>query len=242
MKEAGRLAALTLEMIEEHVQEGVTTGELDRICHRFIVDKLKAIPACLGYKGFPKSICTSVNNVVCHGIPRDSEVLVSGDIINIDVTVIKDGWHGDTSKMYSVGDVSLDARDLSIVSYNAMMAGIQAITPGKDIGVVGTAIEDYIKNTPYSICKEFCGHGIGRSFHEYPCVLSFSHVYDLIMVPGMTFTVEPIINFGKRYTQKRNNCEWVVYTADNTLSAQHEHTVLVTKSGYEILTLRNEEI
>lgn len=241
MKEAGHQAALVLEMIGEYVVDGVTTEELDQICHDFIVNELKSIPACLGYKGFPKSICTSVNDVVCHGIPSSSEVLSNGDIINIDVTVIADGFHGDTSRMYSVGEVSDDASNISKASYHAMMAGINAIKPGKDIGVVGTAIENYLKDTPYSICKEYCGHGIGEEFHEYPCVLSYAHEYGIILAPGMTFTVEPIINLGSRDSIKKEGCDWVVYTKDGTLSAQHEHTILVTKRGFEILTLRDEE-
>jgi methionyl aminopeptidase len=242
MKVAGELAASVLEMIEEHVVSGISTYELDRICHEYITRDLKAIPAPLNYHGFPKSICTSVNDTVCHGIPREDEILKDGDIINIDITVIKDKFHGDTSKMFLVGDVSSRAKELCNVAHMAMWEGIGAIKPGLDIGVVGAAIEDYVHtNSTFHIARNFSGHGIGTEFHEFPPILPYRNHYDVMMEPGMTFTVEPIINESTPQTIEKVDSPWVVYTMDGGLSAQYEHTIMVTKKGYEILTLRGDE-
>lgn len=241
IKIASQLAAEVLQLLDDFIRPGITTEEIDSFCHNHIVKNQRAIPACLGYKGFPKSVCTSVNNIACHGIPNDQEVLKDGDVINVDVTVIKDGYHGDTSKMYYVGEVSKEAQHVCEASYTAMMKGIEAIRPGEDIGVIGTAIEQYVNTTPYSVCREYSGHGIGKNFHEFPSILSFQHEYGILLEPGMTFTVEPIVNEGTDQTEERDGCNWTIYTVDNKISAQHEHTVLVTKQGYEILSLREEE-
>ncbi len=241
MRIAGRLAAEVLEMIGPYVVSGVTTEKLDRICHDYIVDVQQAIPAPLNYRGFPKSICTSVNHQVCHGIPGPKQ-LKNGDIINIDVTVIKDGFHGDTSKMFLVGDaVSVRAKRLVTVTQEAMYLGIQKVRPGAQLGDIGHAIQRHAEAHGFSIVQEFCGHGIGRGFHEDPQVLHYGKPKTgLALEPGMTFTIEPMINFGKRDVKILPD-GWTAVTKDHSLSAQWEHTVLVTESGYEILTLRREE-
>ena len=240
MRVAGRLAAEVLEMVDEHVRPGVTTTELDRICHDHIVNEQKAIPAPLNYRGFPKSICTSVNNQVCHGIPGNKR-LKKGDIVNIDITVIKDGYHGDTSKMFFVGEPSILARRLTSVTREAMFIGISRIRPGASLGDIGNAIQSFVESKNYSVVREYCGHGIGRSFHEEPQVLHYGNPGEgMVLMPGMCFTVEPMVNAGKRYIKLLPD-GWTVVTKDRSLSAQWEHTVLVTREGHEILTLRAEE-
>ena len=240
MRVAGRLAAQVLEMIEDHVQPGVTTDELNRICHEFIVNEQQAIPAPLNYRGFPKSICTSVNHQVCHGIPSNKR-LKKGDIVNIDITVIKDGFHGDTSKMFLVGEPSILARRLVRVTQEAMRIGIAEIRPGASLGDIGHAIQTFVEGRQYSVVQEYCGHGIGREFHEEPQVLHYGKPGEgMILAPGMCFTVEPMVNAGKRYIKMLPD-DWTVVTKDRSLSAQWEHTILVTDDGHEILTLRDEE-
>lgn len=237
MRVAGRLAAEVLQMIAPHVRPGVSTGELDRICHEYIVDVQQAIPANVGYRGFPKAICTSVNNVICHGIPSDAKVLKDGDIINIDVTVIKDGWHGDTSRMYFVGEPSVLARRLVAVTREAMFRGIRMIRPGARLGDIGHAIQSYVESERFSVVREYCGHGIGRVYHEDPQVLHYgSPGTGVELKPGMTFTVEPMVNAGARHTRVLPD-GWTVVTRDRSLSAQWEHTCLVTDSGVELLTV-----
>jgi methionyl aminopeptidase len=236
MREAGRLAASVLDMIEPFVQPGVTTVELDQRCHDFIVEELKSIPANLNYRGFPKTICTSVNHVVCHGIPGDKR-LKTGDIINIDVTVIRDGFHGDTSRMYFVGAPSILARRLTTVCYESMWHGIETVRPGAHLGDIGHAIQTYAESNGFSVVREYCGHGIGRVYHEDPQVLHYGKPgTGMELVTGMTFTIEPMINAGRRDVRLLND-GWTVVTKDQSLSAQWEHTVLVTETGYEVLTL-----
>ena len=240
MRVAGRLAADVLDMIGEHVQPGVTTDELDTICHDFITRVQGAIPAPLNYRGFPKSICTSVNHQVCHGIPGNKRVK-RGDIVNVDITVIKDGFHGDTSKMFFVGEPSVLARRLVQVTREAMFRGIGAVGPGRTLGDVGHAIQQFVESQGYSVVREYCGHGIGREFHEDPQVLHYGKPGEgLVLRPGMCFTVEPMVNAGKRFIQLLPD-GWTVVTKDRSLSAQWEHTVLVTEDGFEILTLRADE-
>ncbi len=240
MRVAGRLAGQVLEMIEEHVRPGTTTGQLDRICHEYIVREQQAIPAPLDYRGFPKSICTSVNHQVCHGIPSDKR-LKKGDIINIDITVIKDGYHGDTSKMFFVGEPSVLARRLVKVTQEAMRAGIAQIRPGAALGDIGYAIQTHVEACGYSVVREYCGHGIGRGFHEEPQVLHYGNAgVGLGLREGMCFTVEPMINAGKSAIKLLPD-GWTVVTKDRSLSAQWEHTILVTADGHEVLTLRQEE-
>ena len=235
MRTAGRLAASVLDMIGEHVKVGVTTDELNSICHDFIVNELNAIPAPLNYRGFPKSICTSINNVVCHGIPGP-RALKKGDIINIDVTVIKDEFHGDTSRMYFAGKPSIKASRLSRICYEAMMCGVETIKPGTRLGDLGYAVQKHAESYGYSVVREYCGHGIGRRFHEEPHILHYGKPdTGAQLLPGMTFTVEPMLNAGKKETRLQAD-RWTVVTSDGSLSAQWEHTVLVTESGYEILT------
>jgi len=236
MRVAGRLAAEVLDMVTEHVTPGITTGELDQICHRHIVDEQQAVPAPLDYRGFPKSICTSVNHVICHGIPGNKK-LKTGDIINIDITVIKDGFHGDTSRMFLVGKSTVQGRRIVEVAYQSMKLGIEQVRPGARLGDIGHAIQTYAEGTGCSVVREYCGHGIGRVFHEEPQVLHYGDPgTGLELVPGMTFTVEPMINLGKRHSRLLPD-GWTVVTKDHSLSAQWEHTVAVTESGYEILTL-----
>ena len=240
MRVAGRLAAEVLEMIGEHVRPGVTTDELDRICHDHIVNQQQAIPAPLNYRGFPKSICTSVNHQVCHGIPGD-KTLKKGDILNIDITVIKDGFHGDTSKMFLVGDASPFARRLVEVTQQALWKGIELVRPGTTLGDIGHAIETFVHGQHFSVVHEYCGHGIGRGFHEDPQVLHYGQPgTGLTLQEGMTFTIEPMVNAGKRQVKLLGD-GWTVVTKDRKLSAQWEHTILCTADGYEVLTLRDEE-
>ncbi len=236
MRAAGRLAGLVLDMIEAHVKPGVTTEELDRLCHEYIVNELESVPANLNYRGFPKTICTSVNHVVCHGIPNDRK-LKNGDIVNIDVTVIRDGFHGDTSRMYVVGSPSVLARRLIDVCHEAMWRGIRSVRPGARLGDIGHAIQSYAEANDFSVVREYCGHGIGRIYHEDPQVLHYGKPgTGLELQPGMTFTIEPMINAGRRDVRLLPD-GWTVVTRDQSLSAQWEHTVLVTDTGYEVLTL-----
>jgi methionyl aminopeptidase len=236
MRVAGRLAAEALDMIGEHVRPGITTGELDRICHDFITGEQQAVPAPLNYRGFPKSICTSVNHVVCHGIPGD-KTLRDGDICNIDITVIKEGFHGDTSRMFRVGQTNVLAERLIDVCRESMWAGIEQIRPGATLGDIGHAVQIHAEAERFSIVREYCGHGIGRIFHEDPQVLHYGTPgTGLELRAGMTFTVEPMVNAGKRHVKLLAD-GWTVVTKDHSLSAQWEHTVLVTATGYEVLTL-----
>jgi methionyl aminopeptidase len=240
MRLAGRLAAEVLDYIAPYVKPGVTTGELDRLCHEYMVNVQGTTPAPLnyappGYRPFPKAICTSVNHQVCHGIPGD-RVLKNSDVVNIDVTVIKDGYHGDTSRMYFVGESSIAARRLCEVTYDCMWLGIEQVRPGATIGDIGHAIQTHAEKHGYSVVREFCGHGIGRKFHEEPQILHYGKPGTLEkLVAGMTFTVEPMINAGRREIKELAD-GWTIVTKDHSLSAQWEHTVLVTETGYEVLT------
>ena len=236
MRIAGRLAAEVLRMIRPHVQPGITTGELDRICHDYIVNVQQAVPAPLNYKGFPRSICTSVNHQVCHGIPGDKK-LKKGDIVNIDITVIKDGFHGDTSKMFYIGEPSIQAKRLVQITHECMLKGIAMVRPGTRLGDIGHAIQQHAEAHGFSVVREYCGHGIGREFHEDPQVLHYGQPgTGMVLKPGMTFTIEPMINAGKREVKLLPD-NWTVVTRDHSLSAQWEHTVLVTDKGHEVLTL-----
>lgn len=236
MRVAGELAARVLTMVAPHVRAGVTTGELDDICHRYIVDELDSVPAPLNYRGFPKSVCTSVNHVVCHGIPG-SKKLKNGDIINIDVTVIKDGFHGDTSRMYYVGKPSILADRLCRVTRECMYKGIEIVRPGTRLGDIGHVIQSHAEAHDFSVVREYCGHGIGREFHAEPQVLHYGRAgTGLRLEAGMTFTIEPMLNAGARDTRVLND-QWTVVTRDHSLSAQWEHTILVTADGHEILTV-----
>ena len=240
MRVAGRLAAEVLEMIAPHVRPGISTDELDGICHDYIVSHQKAIPAPLNYRGFPKSICTSVNHQVCHGIPG-AKVLKKGDIVNIDITVIKDGFHGDTSKMFFVGEPSVLARRLVSVTHDALWKGIAQVRPGSHIGDIGHAIQRFVEGEGFSVVREYCGHGIGREFHEDPQILHYGTAGGgMALQPGMCFTIEPMVNAGKRQVKLLPD-GWTVVTRDRKLSAQWEHTLLVTEDGVEVLTLRTEE-
>ena len=241
MREAGRLAAEVLEMIAPYVEPGISTGELDRICHDYMVNVQKVIPAPLNYKGFPKSICTSVNQVVCHGIPSEKKVLKSGDIVNIDITVIKDGFHGDTSEMFLVGKVPSHAERLCAVTRECLYKGIAQVRPGARLGDIGHVIQQHAEANYYSVVRDYCGHGIGRQFHQDPQVLHFGRPdTGMELREGMTFTIEPMINAGKRHTRLKSD-GWTVETRDGRLSAQWEHTLAVTADGVEILTLRKGE-
>ena len=241
MRIAGRMAAEVLELIGEYVVPGISTEELDRICHEHIVNIQKAIPACLGYRGFPKSICTSVNQVVCHGIPADKKILKAGDIINIDVTVIKDGWYGDTSKMYCVGAVPSHAQRLIQISQECLYKGIELVQPGVRLGDIGHAIQTHAEANYYSVVRDYCGHGIGDEFHQEPQVLHYGRPgTGLELLEGMTFTIEPMINAGKHGTKLKRD-GWTVETQDGRLSSQWEHTMLVTADGVEVFTARSEE-
>ena len=236
MRAAGKLAAQTLDMITEHVVPGVTTEELDRLCHMFIT-KNGAIPAPLNYKGFPKSICTSINHVVCHGIP-DEKPLLDGSIVNIDVTCILDGWHGDTSRMFFVGDkMKVMAQRLCDVTYDCTMAGIETVKPGAKLSDIGRAIQEIAHKNRFSVVQDFCGHGLGRSFHAPPSVVHFYNPADdnIILEPGMFFTIEPMINVGT-YQTKVLSDGWTAITKDRKLSAQYEHSLAVTEDGFEIFT------
>ncbi|EKO3712439.1 type I methionyl aminopeptidase [Vibrio metschnikovii] len=258
MRVAGRLAAQVLEMIEPHVKAGVTTEHLNQLCHDYITEVQGAIPAPLNYHGFPKSICTSINHIVCHGIPAEQDsqfgqllrpaVLKNGDIMNIDITVIKDGYHGDTSKMFLIGDVQPADKRLCLVAQECLYLALKKVKPGVQLGEIGTAIEKYIKtnnkNNPrskFSIVRDYCGHGIGAEFHEEPQVVHYKNSDRTLLREGMIFTIEPMINAGKFGCRLDDEDNWTVYTADSKNSAQWEHTILVTADGCEILTLREEE-
>ena len=236
MRVAGRLAAEVLEVVAPHVKPGVTTEELDDVCREHIVKVQQAIPANVGYKGFPKTICTSVNHVICHGIPSHSKILKDGDIVNIDVTVIKDGWHGDTSRMYYVGKPDVRAQRLCTVTFEAMMLGIEQVRPGATLGDIGYAIQRHVEGNGFSVVREYCGHGIGTIYHEDPQVLHYGQPgVGIKLQKGMTFTVEPMVNAGKPQTRLLPD-GWTVVTKDHSLSAQWEHTIAVTDDGFEILT------
>jgi len=241
MRVAGKLAAQVLEMIEPHIKPGVTTLHLDKLCHDFIVNEQQAIPACLNYRGFPKSICTSVNHVVCHGIPCDKQ-LRDGDIINVDVTVIKDGYHGDTSKMFFVGKESIKAKRLVKITQECLYKAINLVKPGCRLGDIGAVIQEHAEGHGFSVVREYCGHGIGKKFHEEDLqILHYGKAgTGETIVPGMTFTIEPMINLGRRNIKLLAD-NWTVVTRDRKLSAQWEHTILVTDSGVEVLTKREEE-
>ena len=241
MRIAGKLAAEVLEMIKPHVIPGITTNEIDQICHDYIVNEQQAIPAPLNYRGFPKSICTSINQTICHGIPNEKP-LKKGDIINIDITVIKDGYHGDTSKMFCVGQVAQHAKRLIDITQESLFLAIDQVKPGATLGDIGHAIQKHAESNRYSIVREFCGHGIGKNFHEDPHVMHFGKAGEGdVLEAGMIFTIEPMLNIGKR-NMKVLKDGWTAVTKDRSLSAQWEHTILVTATGHEILTLRQEEM
>jgi methionyl aminopeptidase len=241
MKVAGRLAAEVLEVVAPYVKAGITTDELDTICHNHIVNEQKAIPAALNYHGFPKSVCTSVNHVICHGIPGDKK-LKDGDIINIDVAVIKDDYFGDTSQMFYVGEPSVLAKRLVTVTQECLYLGIRMVQPGARLGDIGAAIQKHAESQRFSVVREYCGHGIGKAFHEDPQVLHYGKAgTGIILQPGMTFTIEPMINAGGRHVKLLPD-GWTVITKDRKLSAQWEHTLLVTDDGYKVLTLRQGEV
>ena len=240
MRVAGKLAAEVLIMLGDFVKPGITTDDINSICHNFIVNKLECIPAPLNYKGFPKSVCTSVNHQVCHGIPG-SRKLKKGDIVNVDITVIKDGYHGDTSKMFYIGKPSVQAKRLTEITYEALKIGIKTVKPGNTLGDIGFNIQKYVEENNFSVVREFCGHGIGKEFHEEPQVLHYgSQGEGEVLREGMIFTIEPMVNFGKKEVKILPD-QWTVVTKDHSLSAQWEHTVLVTKNGYEVLTIRPDE-
>lgn len=241
MRVAGRLAAEVLEMIGEHIQPGVSTGELDRICHDYIVNVQEAIPAPLNYHGFPKSICTSINQVICHGIPSDDKILKKGDIINVDITVIKDGYHGDTSKMFFVGEPLPAMERLVRITQECLYLAIDMVKPGVQLGDIGHAIQKHAEANHYSVVREYCGHGIGKQFHEEPQILHYGKAgTGMALQEGMIFTIEPMINLGTRHNKMLSD-GWTVVTKDRKASAQWEHTMLVTSNGVEILTKRKEE-
>lgn len=242
MRIAGRLAGEVLKMIRPHTKAGITTEKLDQICHDYIVNEQNAIPAPLNYHGFPKSICTSVNHQVCHGIPGE-KTLKNGDIVNIDITVIKDGFHGDTSKMFMIGEPSIQAKRVITISYECMRKGVEVVKPGAHLGDIGHVIQQYAEKNNCSVVREYCGHGIGLAFHEEPQVLHYGEKGTGIeLVPGMIFTIEPMINIGKRDVKLLPD-KWTVVTKDRSLSAQWEHTILVTETGHEVLTqLEGEDL
>lgn len=240
MRVAGRLAAEVLEMIAPHIQPGVTTDELNQRCHDYIVNEQQATPAPLNYHGFPKSICTSVNHVVCHGIPN-GKPLKEGDIVNVDITVIKEGYHGDTSKMFLIGQPSEKAKRIVRVSHECLLKGIEIVKPGATLGDIGFAIQHHAEINRCSIVREYCGHGIGKGFHEQPQVLHYGkRGSGMPLEAGMTFTIEPMVNIGKRHVKLLDD-QWTVITKDRSLSAQWEHTILVTDNGCEVLTKRSDE-
>nr|BET44447.1 MAG: type I methionyl aminopeptidase [Candidatus Aschnera chinzeii] len=242
MRIAGNLAAKVLEFIEPYITQGISTGEIDRICHDYIINKQKAIPACLHYNGFPKSICTSINDVVCHGIPNDKQILNYGDIINIDVTVIKNGFYGDTSKMFIVGTTNVQNEFLCKITQQSLYLALKVIKPNLPIRKIGQTIQLYVEKHNFSIVREYCGHGIGTVFHEEPQILHYdADDHGIRLKKGMTFTIEPMVNIGKRDIKLMND-GWTVKTKDKSYSAQYEHTILVTENGCEVLTLREEEI
>jgi methionyl aminopeptidase len=241
MRVAGKMAAEVLEIIGDFVKPGVSTEELDKLCHDYIVDVQQAIPACLGYRGFPKSVCTSVNHVICHGIPSQKKILKNGDIINIDVTVIYEGYHGDTSKMYFVGETNAHAERLVQITQECLYKGISLVKPGTRLGDIGHVIQQHAEANYYSVVREYCGHGIGHTFHEDPQVLHYGKPNTgMALQEGMCFTIEPMINAGKAQTKLKGD-GWTVETKDGRLSAQWEHTLVVTKTGVEVLTARGEE-
>jgi methionyl aminopeptidase len=241
MRKAGSLAAEVLEMIGEFIKPGISTGELDKICHDYIVDVQKAIPANIGYRGFEKTLCTSINQVICHGIPDDSRILKSGDIMNIDVTVIKDGWHGDTSKMYLIGKVQAHNERLVKITQECLYKGIEVVKPGASLGDIGHAIQTHAEKNYYSVVEEYCGHGIGKIYHDEPQILHYGEANTgQEIIEGMCFTIEPMINLGSKYTKLLED-GWTVETHDGKNSAQWEHTIYVNKDGAEILTQRAEE-
>lgn len=241
MRAVGALAAQQLEMLEAHIRPGITTAALDSLCHDYTVNQQQAIPAPLNYKGFPKSICTSVNQVVCHGIPSETKTLKKGDIINVDVTLIKDGYHGDTSRMFIVGEGSPLAKRLNRICQECLYLGIQEVKPGAHLGDIGAAIQQHAERNRFSVVREYCGHGIGRVFHDEPQVLHYGkRGTGPALEPGMTFTIEPMINAGKAAVRLLPD-GWTVVTKDHKLSAQWEHTILVTSTGYEILTHRSDD-
>ena len=240
MRIAGKLAAEVLDMITPFVQPGISTGELDAICFKYITEEQKAIPANIGYNGFENTICSSLNNVICHGIP-DKRILKKQDIVNIDITVIKDGYHGDTSKMFYIGKPSVQAKRLVDLTYEALKIGINTVKPGATIGDIGNNIQVFAEKNHCSVVREYCGHGIGKEFHEEPQILHYGKKGEgMELKEGMTFTIEPMINFGKKEVKLLPD-NWTVVTKDHSLSAQWEHTILVTKNGYEVLTKRPEE-
>ena len=241
MRVAGRLAAEVLDFITPHVKPGISTGELDRLCHDYMMNVQQTVPAPLnyappGHNPYPKSICTSVNHQVCHGVPGD-KVLKNGDIVNIDITVIKDKYHGDTSRMFAVGEPSIAAKRLTAITYDCMWRGIKSVKPGTCLGDIGHAIQSHAERNGYSVVREFCGHGIGDKFHEDPQILHYGKPgTGMKLMAGMTFTVEPMINAGRREIRQMAD-GWTIVTADHSLSAQWEHTVLVTETGFEVLTI-----
>ncbi|AKC60436.1 type I methionyl aminopeptidase [Blochmannia endosymbiont of Camponotus (Colobopsis) obliquus] len=241
MRFVGQLAAEVLEMIKPYIYPGISTGMLDEICHKYITNKQKAIAASLGYKGFPKSVCISVNEEVCHGIPNYNKKLQEGDILNIDVTILKDGWHGDTSKMFIVGKPTVIGKKLCKITEKSLYAAIFIIKPGIRLREIGKTIQQIIEKEKFSVVREYCGHGIGKNFHEEPQVLHYdNHDDSIILQQGMTITIEPMVNAGNFYTQTMDD-GWTVKTKDNSLSAQYEHTIVVTSDGCEILTIRSDE-
>ncbi|AXF78471.1 type I methionyl aminopeptidase [Erwinia tracheiphila] len=241
MRVAGRLAAEVLEMIEEHVRPGISTGELDRLCHDYIVNTQKAISASLGYHGFPKSVCISVNEVVCHGIPSDDKILKEGDIVNIDVTVIKNEYHGDTSKMYFVGKPTIQGERLCRVTQESLYLALRMVKPGIRLRTIGREIQQFVEAQDFSVVREYCGHGIGKGFHEEPQVLHYdADDGGVVLQAGMAFTIEPMVNAGD-YRIRSMKDGWTVKTKDRSLSAQYEHTIVVTENGCEIMTLRKDD-
>ncbi len=242
MRVAGKLGAEVLLMIAPYVEAGISTGELDRLCHDYIVNVQQAVPAPLNYHGFPKSICTSINHVICHGIPSDTKKLKNGDIVNIDITVIKDGYHGDTSQMFMVGKVAKHAKNLVATTQECLYRAIDVVKAGARLGDIGHVIQQHAESKHYSVVREYCGHGLGRQFHEDPQVLHYGKPNTgMELKAGMTFTIEPMINLGKRYTKLNKQDGWTVTTKDGRLSAQWEHSILVTKNGCEVLTARPDE-
>jgi len=241
MKVAGKLAAEVLDMITPYVIPGISTGKLDKLCHEHIVNVQNAIPANIGYKGYEKTICSSINQVICHGIPDNNKILKNGDILNIDITVIKDGWHGDTSKMFLVGKCAPHNERLVKVTQECLYKGIEVVKPGAYLGDIGHAIQKHAIENHYSVVEDYCGHGIGRVYHEEPQVLHYGKPGTGIEIKeGMCFTIEPMINQGTKYCKTLND-GWTVVTKDGRNSAQWEHTIAVLKNGVEILTKRNEE-
>lgn len=241
MRVAGRLAAEVLEMIEEHVKPGISTGELDRICHDYIVNTQKAVSASLGYHGFPKSVCISINEVVCHGIPSDERILKEGDIVNIDVTVIKDEYHGDTSKMFIAGKPTILGERLCRITQESLYLALRMVKPGIRLRTIGREIQKFVEAQDFSVVREYCGHGIGKGFHEEPQVLHYdADDGGVVLQAGMAFTIEPMVNAGD-YRIRSMKDGWTVKTKDRSLSAQYEHTIVVTENGCEIMTLRKDD-